>query len=417
MADLLLIEIGTLAGITRPGKLKLVGNEMASLGRINHAYLYMKNGLIDSFGSMETLPLGIKNNTAIEQINCKGRFVLPCYVDSHTHIVFARTREEEFEMRIKGKSYEEIAEAGGGILNSARRTHEMSEEELFQQALGRLNEVISYGTGAIEIKSGYGLSLAGEIKMLRVIKRLKESFEIPIKSTFLGAHAFPAEFKNNQQAYIELIINEMLPAIQKENLADYIDVFCENGFFNAEQTAEILSAGKKYGLKAKIHANQLNYSGGIQVGVANNAISVDHLECVGDAEIEALKNSNTIGTILPSAAFFLGISYQPARKMIDEGIAIALASDFNPGSSPSGNMSFVFAIACTQLKMTPEEAFNAVTHNGAHAMELGKEMGSITIGKKANIIITKQIPSLAFIPYSFGSNLIDQVFINGKKYE
>jgi imidazolonepropionase len=273
------------------------------------------------------------------------------------------------------------------------------------------------GTGAIEIKSGYGLSLAGEIKMLRVIKRLKESFEIPIKSTFLGAHAFPAEFKNNQQAYIELIINEMLPAIQKENLADYIDVFCENGFFNAEQTAEILSAGKKHGLKAKIHANQLNYSGGIQVGVANNAISVDHLECVGDAEIDALKNSNTIGTILPSAAFFLGISYQPARKMIDEGIAIALASDFNPGSSPSGNMSFVFALACTQLKMTPEEAFNAITHNGAHAMEIGNEIGSITIGKKANIILTKKIPSLAFIPYSFGSNLIDQVFINGKKYE
>ena len=256
-----------------------------------------------------------------------------------------------------------------------------------------------------------------EIKMLRVIKRLKENFEIPIKATFLGAHAFPAEYKNNHQAYIDLIINEMLPAIQKENLADYIDVFCEDGFFNAEETNQILKAGALHGLKAKIHANQLNYSGGIQVGVANNAISVDHLECVGAEEIDALKNSNTIGTILPSAAFFLGIAYQPARKMIDANLALALASDYNPGSSPSGNMPFIMALACTQLKMTPEEAFNALTFNAAHAMELASELGSITIGKKANLIITKAIPSLAFIPYAFGSNLIDQVLINGKKYE
>ena len=249
------------------------------------------------------------------------------------------------------------------------------------------------------------------------IKRLKESFEIPIKATFLGAHAFPSEYKNNHQGYIDLIMNEMLPAIQKENLADYIDVFCEDGFFNAEETDRILKAGSLHGLKAKIHANQLNYSGGIQVGIANNAISVDHLECVGTEEIDALKNSNTIGTILPSAAFFLGIAYQPARKMIDANLAIALASDYNPGSSPSGNMPFIMALACTQLKMTPEEAFNALTFNAAHAMELASELGSITIGKKANLIITKAIPSLAFIPYAFGSNLIDQVLINGKKYE
>ncbi|MEN9369913.1 MAG: hypothetical protein RI952_778 [Bacteroidota bacterium] len=415
--SLLFTNIKTLYGIQSAETTVLKGRELGEVAQINNAWLSIHNGLISGFGEMDTMATQVVESSFTEVISVNDQLILPTWCDSHTHIVFAGSREDEFVSRIKGVSYETIAKNGGGILNSAKKLNDTSEDDLFKSASARLHSLIKMGTGAIEIKSGYGLSLAGEIKMLRVIKRLKESFKIPIKSTFLGAHAFPAEFKNNQQAYIELIINEMLPAIQKENLADYIDVFCENGFFNAEQTAEILSAGKKYGLKAKIHANQLNYSGGIQVGVANNAISVDHLECVGDAEIDALKNSNTIGTILPSAAFFLGISYQPARKMIDEGIAIALASDFNPGSSPSGNMSFVFALACTQLKMTPEEAFNAVTQNGAHAMELGKELGSITIGKKANIIITKQIPSLAFIPYSFGSNLIDQVFINGKKYE
>lgn len=415
--SLLFTNIKTLYGIQSAETTVLKGSELGEVAQINNAWLSIHNGLISGFGEMDTMATQIVESSFKEVISVNDQLILPAWCDSHTHIVFAGSREDEFVSRIKGVSYETIAKNGGGILNSAKKLNDTSEDDLFKSASARLHSLIKMGTGAIEIKSGYGLSLAGEIKMLRVIKRLKESFEIPIKSTFLGAHAFPIEFKNNQQAYIELIINEMLPAIQKENLADYIDVFCENGFFNAEQTAEILSAGKKYGLKAKIHANQLNYSGGIQVGVANNAISVDHLECVGDAEIDALKNSNTIGTILPSAAFFLGIYYQPARKMIDEGVAIALASDFNPGSSPSGNMSFVFALACTQLKMTPEEAFNAVTHNGAHAMELGKEIGSITIGKKANIIITKKIPSLAFIPYSFGSNLIDQVFINGKKYE
>lgn len=415
--SLLFTNIRTLYGIQSAESTVLKGSQLGVVAQINNAWLSIHDGLISGFGEMQTMSTQIDVSSFKEVINVNDQLILPTWCDSHTHIVFAGSREDEFVSRIKGVSYETIAKNGGGILNSAKKLNDTSEDDLYISASARLRSLIKMGTGAIEIKSGYGLSLAGEIKMLRVIKRLKESFEIPIKSTFLGAHAFPAEFKNNQQAYIDLIINEMLPAIQKENLADYIDVFCENGFFNADQTAEILSAGKKYGLKAKIHANQLNYSGGIQVGVAYNAVSVDHLECVGDAEIETLKNSNTIGTILPSAAFFLGISYQPARKMIDEGIAIALASDFNPGSSPSGNMSFVFALACTQLKMTPEEAFNAVTHNGAHAMELGKEMGSITIGKKANIIITKKIPSLAFIPYSFGSNLIDQVFINGKKYE
>jgi imidazolonepropionase len=415
--SLLFTNIRTLYGIQSAESTVLKGSQLGVVAQINNAWLSIHDGLISGFGEMQTMSTQIDVSSFKEVISVNDQLILPTWCDSHTHIVFAGSREDEFVSRIKGVSYETIAKNGGGILNSAKKLNDTSEDDLYISASARLRSLIKMGTGAIEIKSGYGLSLAGEIKMLRVIKRLKESFEIPIKSTFLGAHAFPAEFKNNQQAYIDLIINEMLPAIQKENLADYIDVFCENGFFNADQTAEILSAGKKYGLKAKIHANQLNYSGGIQVGVAYNAVSVDHLECVGDAEIETLKNSNTIGTILPSAAFFLGISYQPARKMIDEGIAIALASDFNPGSSPSGNMSFVFALACTQLKMTPEEAFNAVTHNGAHAMELGKEMGSITIGKKANIIITKKIPSLAFIPYSFGSNLIDQVFINGKKYE
>jgi imidazolonepropionase len=415
--SLLFTNIKTLYGIQSAETTVLKGRELGEVAQINNAWLSIHNGLISGFGEMDTMATQVVESSFTEVISVNDQLILPTWCDSHTHIVFAGSREDEFVSRIKGVSYETIAKNGGGILNSAKKLNDTSEDDLFKSASARLHSLIKMGTGAIEIKSGYGLSLAGEIKMLRVIKRLKESFEIPIKSTFLGAHAFPAEFKNNQQAYIDLIINEMLPAIQKEDLADYIDVFCENGFFNSEQTAEILSAGKKHGLKAKIHANQLNYSGGIQVGVANNAISVDHLECVGDAEIDALKNSNTIGTILPSAAFFLGISYQPARKMIDEGIAIALASDFNPGSSPSGNMSFVFALACTQLKMTPEEAFNAITHNGAHAMEIGNEIGSITVGKKANIIITKKIPSLAFIPYSFGSNLIDQVFINGKKYE
>lgn len=415
--SIIITDIQTLYGIQQAGRGVFKGAELGNVEQLSNAWLSIHDGLISGFGKMETIAADVDLSSFKEVMSVKGKSILPTWCDSHTHIVFAGSREDEFVSRIKGVSYEMIAKNGGGILNSAKKLNETSEEELFESASARLHTLIKMGTGAIEIKSGYGLCLAGEIKMLRVIKRLKENFEIPIKATFLGAHAFPAEYKNNHQAYIDLIINEMLPAIQKENLADYIDVFCEDGFFNAEETDRILKAGALYGLKAKIHANQLNYSGGIQVGVANNAISVDHLECVGAEEIDALKNSNTIGTILPSAAFFLGIAYQPARKMIDANLALALASDYNPGSSPSGNMPFIMALACTQLKMTPEEAFNALTFNAAHAMELASELGSITIGKKANLIITKAIPSLAFIPYAFGSNLIDQVLINGKKYE
>ena len=415
--SLIITDIQTLYGIQQAGRGVFKGAELGNIEQLNNAWLSIHDGLISGFGKMETIAADVELSSFKEVMSVKGKSILPTWCDSHTHIVFAGSREDEFVSRIKGLSYETIAKNGGGILNSAKKLNETSEEELFESASARLHTLIKMGTGAIEIKSGYGLCLAGELKMLRVIKRLKESFEIPIKATFLGAHAFPAEYKNNHQGYIDLIINEMLPAIQKENLADYIDVFCEDGFFNAEETDRILKAGSLHGLKAKIHANQLNYSGGIQVGIANNAISVDHLECVGTEEIDALKNSNTIGTILPSAAFFLGIAYQPARKMIDANLAIALASDYNPGSSPSGNMPFIMALACTQLKMTPEEAFNALTFNAAHAMELASELGSITIGKKANLIITKAIPSLAFIPYAFGSNLIDQVLINGKKYE
>lgn len=415
--SIIITDIQTLYGIQQAGRSVFKGTELGNVEQLSHAWLSIHDGLISGFGKMETIAEQVDFSSFKEVISVKGKSILPTWCDSHTHIVFAGSREDEFVSRIKGLSYETIAKNGGGILNSAKKLNETSEEELLESASARLRSLIKMGTGAIEIKSGYGLCLAGELKMLRVIKKLKENFEIPIKATFLGAHAFPAEYKNDHQGYIDLIINEMLPAIQKENLADYIDVFCENGFFNAEETDRILKAGILHGLKAKIHANQLNYSGGIQVGVANNAISVDHLECVGAEEIDALKNSNTIGTILPSAAFFLGIAYQPARKMIEANLAIALASDYNPGSSPSGNMPFIMALACTQLKMTPEEAFNAVTFNAAHAMELANELGSITIGKKANLIITKAIPSLAFIPYSFGSNLIDQVLINGKKYE
>ena len=415
--SIIITDIQTLYGIQQAGRSVFKGTELGNVEQLSHAWLSIHDGLISGFGKMETIAEQVDFSSFKEVISVKGKSILPTWCDSHTHIVFAGSREDEFVSRIKGLSYETIAKNGGGILNSAKKLNETSEEELLESASARLRSLIKMGTGAIEIKSGYGLCLTGELKMLRVIKKLKENFEIPIKATFLGAHAFPAEYKNDHQGYIDLIINEMLPAIQKENLADYIDVFCENGFFNAEETDRILKAGILHGLKAKIHANQLNYSGGIQVGVANNAISVDHLECVGAEEIDALKNSNTIGTILPSAAFFLGIAYQPARKMIEANLAIALASDYNPGSSPSGNMPFIMALACTQLKMTPEEAFNAVTFNAAHAMELANELGSITIGKKANLIITKAIPSLAFIPYSFGSNLIDQVLINGKKYE
>jgi imidazolonepropionase len=346
-------------------------------------------------------------------IDAYGKIILPAWCDSHTHLVFAGSREGEFVDKINGLSYAEIAAKGGGILNSAKKLKETSEEDLFQQSYKRLKEVIRLGTGAIEIKSGYGLSLNEELKMLRVIKRLKETACIPVKATFLGAHSIPTAYKDNKEGYIQLIINEMLPVIGKEKLADFIDVFCETGFFTPEETLRICAAGKAYGLKPKIHANQLNISGGVQAGVQAGAISVDHLESMDEDAMETLANSDTIGTLLPTAAFFLRMAYQPARALLSKGCAIALASDYNPGSSPSGNMNFVVALSCIQMRMLPEEAINAATINGAYAMELQDEVGSITRGKRANLIITRPVPSIHYLPYSFGHNLIENVMING----
>jgi imidazolonepropionase len=331
-------------------------------------------------------------------------------------LVFAKWREEEFEMRIKGKSYEEIAAAGGGILNSAKKLQSMSQDELFIKALERLNQVVKQGTGAIEIKSGYGLTVHDELKMLRVIAQLKTVSPIPIKATFLGAHAFPTEYKQNRKGYIDLIINEMLPNIAKENLSDYFDVFCDQGFYTVEETDLLLKAAAEYNLKPKIHANELGYTGGVQIGVKHNALSVDHLEYTRQEEIACLLNSNTMPVGLPNCSFFLGIPYMPARAMIDAGLPVCLASDYNPGSSPNGRMGFVVSLACTQMKLTIEEAINATTINGAYALELSETHGSITIGKKANIIITKPISSLAFMPYNFGNDSVESVLINGKVY-
>ena len=390
----------------------LKGSELTDLPCINDAYLIVEDGIIASYGKMNSG--ADANKFGGHTIDASGQMILPAWCDSHTHLVFAASREEEFVDKIKGLTYAEIAAKGGGILNSARKLFETSESELLRLAWGRLQEVIQTGTGAIEIKSGYGLSVESELKMLRVIKKLKETSPIPIKSTFLGAHTYPLEFKENHAGYMDLIINEMLPVIAREKLADFIDVFCETGFFSPEETETICKAGISYGLKPKIHANQLNLSGGTQVGVKLGALSVDHLETMDDDAIKVLAASNTIGTLLPTAAFFLRMPFQPARRLIDAGCAIALATDYNPGSSPSGNMNLVIAMSCIQMKMLPEEAINAATNNGAYAMELQDETGSITVGKKANLIFTKPIPSLAFLPYSFGTNLIDKVMISGE---
>ena len=387
------------------------GLEMHHVPSVKNAYLLIEDDKIVEFGEMNlTLP------KADNIIDVKGAFIFPTWCDSHTHIVFAKSREEEFLMKIEGKSYEEIAAAGGGILNSAQKLQAASEEELFEAAAKRLHQLILLGTGAIEIKSGYGLTVEAELKMLRVISRLKNHFHIPIKATFLGAHAFPKDYKNNHAGYIQLIIDEMLPKIAEENLADYIDVFCEEGFFSVEETEQLLLAGKKYGLAPKIHANQLNVSGGVQVGIKHEAISVDHLEAMDEAAIHALKDSNTIATLLPSCSFYLGIPFAPARELMNHNIAVALASDYNPGSTPSGNMNFLFSLACIKLKMKPTEALNAMTINGAYAMEVADKVGSITKGKLANFIISTAIPSFTYLPYSFGENCIDAVYINGKKY-
>lgn len=406
----LITNIAQLVNIREKNQL-LRGSDLKILPSLSNAYLLINNGAIESYGSMDELNAGITE--AAETIDAKGSFVMPCWCDSHTHLVFAASREEEFVDKIKGMSYADIAARGGGILNSAAKLNAMPEETLYQLAKERLWKAIKTGTGAIEIKSGYGLSVAGELKMLRVIKRLKREAPIPIKATFLGAHSYPLEYKENHQGYIDLIINEMLPVIAHEKLTDYIDVFCETGFFSPEETEIICKAGMKIGLKPKIHANQLNLSGGVQAGVKLGAVSVDHLETMDEDTIKLLAASKTIGTLLPTAAFFLRIPFQPARQLIDAGCAIALASDFNPGSSPSYNMNLVVAMSCIQMKMLPEEAMNAATINGAYAMGLENEAGSITVGKKANLIFTKPIPSLAYLPYSFGENLVDSVMIEG----
>lgn len=391
---------------------RILGNDMTVLPSISNAWISISDDIIADYGRMNTCPL---NQPFDEVIDASGQLLLPAFNDSHTHIVYAASREGEFIDKIKGLSYEEIARRGGGILNSARRLHDSSEEELLQSAYSRVQQMMQNGTGALEIKSGYGLNTADELKMLRVIRSLKDMVPATIKANFLGAHAVPAEYKGRQSEYVDLIVKEMLPRVAEEKLADFVDVFCDRGFFTVEDTERILEAAGTYGLIPKIHANELDYSGGIQTGVKYNALSVDHLEYTGDAEIECLLNSKTMPTLLPGASFYLGIIYAPARKMIDSGLGIALASDFNPGSSPSGNMQFVLSLACIKYKMTPEEAINAMTINGAYALGLSSTHGSISIGKKANFFLTKAVSSLAYLPYSFGENKIELVFINGKR--
>ncbi|MBS1753292.1 MAG: imidazolonepropionase [Ferruginibacter sp.] len=411
MAVLLITNIKQLIGTWENPSL-LQGKNLSKLPLIDDAFILVEDGIIVDYGAMYELELKVPHLPK-NIIDANAAFVLPTWCDSHTHIVFAQTREEEFIYKLKGMSYAEIAAKGGGILNSANKLNDATEDELFNSAYKRITDVSKLGTGAIEIKSGYGLTVEGELKMLRVIKRLKEKCSIPIKATFLGAHTYPLAFKENHHGYIEQLINEMLPVIAKEKLADYIDCFCETGFFSVQEMETIVQAGIAVGLKPKLHVNQLNSIGGIPLAIKLNALSVDHLEIMTDEDIVSLSRSGTIGTLLPTAAFFLRMPFQPARQLIDAGCAIALASDYNPGSSPSGNMNFVVALSCIQMKMLPQEAINAATINGAYAMEMENMLGSITIGKKANLIFTKPVPSLAYLPYSFGENLVDKVMING----
>ncbi|MHA3787073.1 imidazolonepropionase [Flavobacterium hauense] len=406
----LITNIKELLQIREAGVTKVSGKEMADLPLLNNAWLAIKDNLIDSFGTMDSCP----ETTGYTVIDATGKAVLPAWCDSHTHIVYAGNRVTEFVDRINGLTYEEIFNRGGGILNSSKKLNETSEDAIYEQSKHRLIEVMQQGTGAVEIKSGYGLTVEGELKMLRVIKRLKEEYPIAIKATFLGAHAFPAEYKENHSGYIDLIVNEMLPKIAEEKLADYIDAFLETGYFSIEETERIMEAGKKYGMPAKIHVNQFTAINGIEACVKHDALSVDHLEIVTDEDIEVLKNSNTMPVALPTCSFFISIPYTPARKMLEAGLPLALATDFNPGTTPSGNMNLVVATACIKMKMTPEEAINAATINGAYAMGLSDTHGSITIGKRANLIITKPVTSYYQLPYAFGSNLIDTVIIEGK---
>ncbi len=409
--NLLFTNIKELLQVRETSVLKLSGEEMRILPTIKNAWLFIEDDKIEDFGSMDSLPELSQDKT----IDLTGKIVLPTWCDSHTHIVYAGNREQEFSQRISGLSYEEIAKKGGGILNSAKTLQETSEEEIYNQSAKRLEEVMQLGTGAVEIKSGYGLTKDAELKMLRVIKKLKENYDLPIKSTFLGAHALPLEYKNKQEAYIDHVIEEILPAVAAEGLAEYIDIFCEQGYFTIEDTNKLLKAAAKYNLRPKIHVNQFNAFGGVQAGIENNALSVDHLEEMRAEDIASLKGSNTMPVALPGCSLFLSIPYTPARKMIDSGLPLALATDFNPGSAPSGNMNLVVSLACVKMKMTPEEAINAATINGAYAMDLSEKVGSITKGKLANLIITKPIPSYTYLPYSFGSNSIESVYLNGKK--
>ena len=392
---------------------KVSGKDMSILPTIKNAFMMIEDEIIINFGPMEKLG----NTKADTIIDVTGKLILPTWSDSHTHLVFADTREEEFVDRINGLSYEQIALRGGGILNSAAKLQDKPKEELYNDAAKRLNELIKSGTGSIEIKSGYGLTLNSELKILHVIKKLKENFTIPIKATFLGAHAIPDIYKEKRAAYIQLIIDEMLPEIATQKLADFIDVFCEKGYYTVEETDQILKAGLKYGLVPKIHVNQFNSIGGIKVGVKNNALSVDHLEVLTTKDLAHLKDSETIPVSLPSCSFFLGIPYTDARKIMEANVPLALASDYNPGSTPSGNMNFVVSLACIKMKMTPEEAINAATINGAYASNLSDKVGSISRGKLANFMITKPINSYSYLPYSFASNCIDEVYLRGKKYE
>jgi len=390
------------------------GEDMKRLNTISQAWLYITDGIIQSYGEMIDYP-GDKEGAEI--IDARGRFVLPSFCDSHTHLVYAGSREIEYKDKIMGLSYEEIARRGGGILNSARLLQGISEDELYDQSISRVHEIIRMGTGAVEIKSGYGLTTEAELKMLRVIRRIKENTPLTVKSTFLGAHSVPEEYKSDQSKYVDLVINEMIPMVAAEGLADFIDVFCDKGFFTVDETERILMAGIKHGMRPKIHANELAYSGGIQAGTRYNALSVDHLEFTGDDEIRALKESDTMPTLLPGASFFLGMVDPPARKMIENGLPIALASDYNPGSSPSGNMKLIMSLGCIKLRLLPEEVINAATINGAYAMGISETHGSISKGKIANVYITSEIPSYEFLPYAYGSNLVDIVILNGQLIE
>ena len=409
--SLLVKNIGCIVGIDESGRTRVAGKEMANIGMLENAWLLTDGERIDSYGTMDNLP----PTEDCEIIDARGGWLFPSFCDSHTHIVYAGSREQEFLDKINGLTYEEIAKRGGGILNSADRLHDTSEDELYRQAMERIDEIVAMGTGLVEIKSGYGLTLEDELKILRVIRRIKDTAPLDVRATFLGAHAVGRAYKGRQGEYVEHVCNDMIPAVAKEGLADFVDVFCDKGFFTVEETAKIIGTGARYGMRAKIHANELAVSGGVEVGVGHKALSVDHLESMGDEQIEALRGSDTMPTMLPGCAFFLGIGYPPARKMIDAGLAVALASDYNPGTAPSGNMRFVASLASIKMKMTPAEALNAATLNSACAMGESKDFGSITCGKKANFYITKPLPSLAFLPYAHQTPVINTVVLKGKR--